>query len=72
MGIYYHFEYVGVPRVYPWMNTNHLPKVAEQMAIVDEWGVDTLWLVNVGDLKPIEVRSLSERRRALWRTNLSA
>ena len=30
-GIYYHFDYVGDPRSYNWVNTNPIPKVCEQM-----------------------------------------
>jgi hypothetical protein len=30
-GIYYHFDYVGGPRNYKWLNTNYIPKIWEQM-----------------------------------------
>lgn len=54
-GIYYHFDYVGGPRNYKWLNTSPLPAVWEQMNMAYEYGVDRLWLVNVGDLKPMEL-----------------
>jgi len=54
-GIYYHFDYVGGPRNYKWLNTNPLPRVWEQMHMAYEYGVDRIWLVNVGDLKPMEL-----------------
>ncbi|PSK80444.1 glycosyl hydrolase family 115 (putative glucuronidase) [Prolixibacter denitrificans] len=54
-GIYYHFDYVGGPRNYKWLNTNPLPRVWEQMHLAYKHGVDRIWLVNVGDLKPIEL-----------------
>ncbi|MFT3780815.1 MAG: glycosyl hydrolase 115 family protein [Nibricoccus sp.] len=54
-GVYYHFDYVGGPRSYRWLNTNPLPKVWEQMHLAREYGADRLWIVNVGDLKPMEV-----------------
>lgn len=54
-GIYYHFDYVGGPRNYKWLNTSPLPAVWEQMNMAYEHGVDRIWLVNVGDLKPIEL-----------------
>ena len=54
-GIYYHFDYVGGPRNYKWINTNPLPKVWEQMTQALENGADRIWIVNVGDLKPLEV-----------------
>ena len=54
-GIYYHFDYVGGPRSYKWLNVTPLPKVWEQMHLAWRNGADRLWVVNVGDLKPMEV-----------------
>jgi hypothetical protein len=54
-GIYYHFDYVGDPRNYKWINTNNLARVWEQMHLAYEYGVDKIWIVNVGDLKPMEL-----------------
>ncbi|TPG71821.1 glycosyl hydrolase 115 family protein [Hymenobacter nivis] len=54
-GIYYHFDYVGGPRNYKWLNTNPLPRIREQMNLAYEHGVDQIWIVNVGDLKPMEL-----------------
>ncbi|MGD9634962.1 MAG: glycosyl hydrolase 115 family protein, partial [Pirellulales bacterium] len=54
-GIYYHFDYVGGPRNYKWLNTNSIPRVWEQMHLANEYGVDRLWIVNVGDIKPMEL-----------------
>lgn len=54
-GIYYHFDYVGDPRNYKWLNTCPLPAVWEQMNMAYKHGVDRIWLVNVGDLKPMEL-----------------
>ena len=53
-GIYYHFDYVGGPRNYKWLNTNPIPRVWEQMHLAYEHGVDRIWIVNVGDIKPME------------------
>jgi len=53
-GIYYHFDYVGGPRSYKWLNTNTLPKIQEQMNLALAYGADRLWVVNVGDGKPME------------------
>jgi len=53
-GIYYHFDYVGGPRNYKWVNTCPIPRIWEQMNLAYEHGVTQLWLVNVGDLKPME------------------
>jgi hypothetical protein len=54
-GVYYHFDYVGGPRSYRWLNTNPLPRVWEQMHLAYEHGVNQIWIVNVGDLKPMEL-----------------
>ncbi|MEO8765287.1 MAG: glycosyl hydrolase 115 family protein [Ginsengibacter sp.] len=53
-GIYYHFDYVGDPRNYKWINTNNIARVWEQMHLAYEYGVNKIWIVNVGDLKPME------------------
>jgi hypothetical protein len=53
-GIYYHFDYVGGPRSYKWLNTNYIPKVWEQMNLAYAYGANRIWIVNVGDLKPME------------------
>lgn len=53
-GIYYHFDYVGGPRNYKWLNTNPIPRVWEQMHLAYEYNVRDIWIVNVGDLKPME------------------
>lgn len=53
-GIYYHFDYVGGPRNYKWINTNSIPRVWEQMHLAYEHNVKDIWIVNVGDIKPME------------------
>ncbi len=53
-GIYYHFDYVGDPRSYKWLNTIPITKVWEQMDMAYRYGADRIWIVNVGDLKPME------------------
>jgi hypothetical protein len=53
-GIYYHFDYVGGPRSYKWLNTIPITKVQEQMHLALKYGADRLWVVNVGDGKPLE------------------
>ena len=54
-GIYYHFDYVGGPRNYKWLNTNPLPRIWEQMHLAHEYGANQIWVVNVGNLKPMEL-----------------
>ena len=53
-GVYYHFDYVGDPRNYKWINTTQIERVWEQMNLADEYGAKQIWIVNVGDLKPME------------------
>jgi len=53
-GIYYHFDYVGGPRNYKWLNTNNIARVWEQMHLAYEYDVRQIWIVNVGDFKPME------------------
>ena len=53
-GIYYHFDYVGGPRNYKWINTNPIARVWEQMHLAYQYGAKRIWIVNVGDIKPME------------------
>jgi len=53
-GIYYHFDYVGSPRNYKWINTNQIEKTWQQMDLAYASGARALWIVNVGDIKPME------------------
>ncbi len=54
-GIYYHFDFVGGPVSYRWVNVTQIERVWEQMNLAYDWGVKDLWIVNVGDLKPMEL-----------------
>lgn len=53
-GMYYHFDYVGAPRNTKWINITQIQRTWEQMLLTYEHGVRELWVVNVGDLKPME------------------
>ena len=53
-GMYYHFDYVGGPRNYKWINVSQVQRIWEQMNLTYQYGVDKIWIVNVGDLKPME------------------
>ncbi|MDT0676513.1 glycosyl hydrolase 115 family protein [Autumnicola musiva] len=53
-GVYYHFDYVGGPRSYKWLNTTQIERVWEQMNLAYQYDATELWVVNVGDLKPME------------------
>jgi hypothetical protein len=54
-GIYYHFDYVGGPRNYKWINTSQIERTWDQMSLARSAGADRLWIANVGDLKPLEL-----------------
>ena len=49
-GMYYHLDYHGEPVSYEWFNTNHLPKIWEQMTNVFDHGIRDIWIANVGDI----------------------
>jgi lysophospholipase L1-like esterase len=49
--MYYHFDYNGAPRSYRWVDTTPLEKINEQMTMAYDYGVDRIWVTNVGDLK---------------------
>ncbi|MBR2064727.1 MAG: glycosyl hydrolase 115 family protein [Bacteroidales bacterium] len=53
-GMYYHVDYVGAPRNSKWLNVTPVQNLWEQMQLTYEYGVDRLWVLNVGDLKPME------------------
>ena len=53
-GVYYHFDYVGGPRSYRWINTVSIAKIWEQMHLAYTYDANQIWIVNVGDLKPME------------------
>jgi hypothetical protein len=53
-GMYYHFDYVGAPRNSKWINITQIQRTWEQMMLTYDYGVRELWVVNVGDLKPME------------------
>ena len=55
-GMYYHFDYNGAPRGYMWLNVMQLEKTWEQLSETYECGVRDIWIVNVGDLKPMEMQ----------------
>ncbi len=53
-GMYYHVDYVGAPRNSKWLNVTPICNMWEQLQLTYDYGVDRLWVLNVGDLKPME------------------
>jgi hypothetical protein len=54
-GIYYHADYVGDPRDYKWIDTISLQKYWSELQQAYDRQARTIWLLNVGDLKPLEL-----------------
>ncbi|MCL2387430.1 MAG: glycosyl hydrolase 115 family protein [Defluviitaleaceae bacterium] len=54
-GMYYHFDYRGGPISYEWINQTPLAKAWDNMTAAYDGGVRDIWIVNVGDLKPMEL-----------------
>ena len=53
-GLYYHIDYVGAPRNSKMLNVTPVQNSWEQLTLAYENGIDRLWILNVGDLKPME------------------
>lgn len=54
-GMYYHIDMNGGPWNDRWINTSPLPKLREQLNLAYKSGIDRIWIINVGDLKPKEL-----------------
>ena len=53
-GLYYHVDYVGAPRNSKWLNVTPSQNMWEQLTLASDYGLDRMWVLNVGDLKPME------------------
>ncbi len=53
-GLYYHVDYVGAPRNSKWLNVTPIQNMWEQLTLAYEYGINSMWILNVGDLKPME------------------
>lgn len=53
-GLYYHVDYVGAPRNSKTLNVTPTQNMVEQLSLAYNNGIDKLWILNVGDLKPME------------------
>lgn len=53
-GVYYHASYWGRPHDYLWLSSTHPSLIREEMMKAYENGSDRLWVLNVGDIKPLE------------------
>ena len=55
LGLYYHIDMNGGPWNDRWINTTTVPKLREQLHQAYASGIDRIWIINVGDLKPKEM-----------------
>ncbi len=53
-GLYYHVDYVGAPRNSKWLNVTPAQNMWEQLTLAYDRGIQRMWILNVGDLKPME------------------
>ncbi len=65
-GLYYHVDYVGAPRNSKMLNVTPVQNPWEQLTLAYENGIDRLWILNVGDLKPMEY-PISQFMDMAWR-----
>jgi hypothetical protein len=54
-GVYYHLSYYGSPHSYTWINTTPPALIWEELHKAWENDARTLWVLNVGDIKPAEI-----------------
>lgn len=53
-GIYYHVSYWGRPHDYLWLGSASPFLMYQQLSEAYNHGADRMWVLNVGDLKPLE------------------
>ena len=56
-GIYYHVSYWGLPHDYLWLGTASPALLFQQMNQAYDRGVQKIWILNVGDIKPLEYQT---------------
>lgn len=49
-GMYYHVDMHGGAYSYEWIGSTYLPRIWDQLGTAYDYGVDTIWVTNVGDL----------------------
>jgi hypothetical protein len=54
-GVYYHLSYLGAPLSYLWLSTTPPALIRQEMGRAWDNGARTMWVANVGDLKPAEL-----------------
>lgn len=54
-GVYYHLSYLGTPHDNLWIATTSPALMYEELKKAYDAGADRYWLLNVGDIKPMEI-----------------
>ncbi len=54
-GVYYHISYLGTPHDYLWIATTAPMLMYKELKKAYDAGADRYWLLNVGDIKPMEI-----------------
>jgi hypothetical protein len=54
-GVYYHISYLGTPHDNLWIPTTAPMLMYEELKKAYDAGADRYWLLNVGDIKPMEI-----------------
>ena len=53
-GIYYHISYWGSPQDYLWLSSIGPSQISYELTRGYQQGIQRLWIINVGDIKPAE------------------
>ena len=53
-GVYYHVSYWGRPHDHLWLSTMSPYLIFQQMKLAYDRGIQKMWILNVGDIKPAE------------------
>ena len=56
-GVYYHVSYWGRPHDYLWLGTFSPALLQQQLNLAYDRGIDRMWILNVGDIKPAEYQT---------------
>jgi hypothetical protein len=64
-GVYWHLSYYGGPHSYTWINTTPPALMWEELHKAWDNDARRLWVINVGDIKPMEI-GISYFARLAW------
>ena len=61
-GVYYHVSYWGRPHDQLWLGTMSPYLIFQQMKLAYDQGIQKMWILNVGDIKPAEYQDVYKRQ----------